>query len=1444
MNCNLYTAVFNTEFSHRVGRTLLSGFVMTLAMLFPAFTAEAQVSITTACGTLYSQDFDAYLGTSATVPAGWSSSVSAAQYQGTGTGTGTAGGAWAYGSGGEYSFGSLRSGSTGNITSSVSFVNNTGGTINQLVISYDFEQWRYANTSGFTVTGTGALGAVSLSGLDQNGVAVGTNGTVSVTSKSLTVTIPGGIADGVAFGIQWVTTDVTGADNGIAIDNFSIAAPPPTLTLTASAPSTATCGDIIDVEIKVNSSFTAISSLQYSVEWDETKLMYVSSNGLEIGGIGGDPIIGDGDALTLGELIYVWFDPSGFDGEDLADNITILTLTMKVLESTGSATVSVTDNPQPREVVDANFCSNTVSSVNASISLNPISVTCPSPLSVCYNDSPFLLTDGTPAGGLHSGAGVAANNFTASSAGLGAHIITYSYTDGNGCSNSCTYTITVNANPAPSVSGTASVCAGSMTQLTGTPGVVLPATLQSESWMSSANGVATVDNTGKVTGVSSGMATITYTVTDNNGCSSNSSVVVTVNAQPTASIAPDPAFTCVGDDLPLDGNPGGGSGTYTTHAWTGAGATSLDFTNIQTPTFNNATPGMYALTYTVTDDNGCMGSDDITVTVGGGKTLKLTAEGPAGPLTCGELFDVTVKVTDFTDIGSLDFSVNWDASEVSLQSDVPAVIEGDAPVTGTPMADQYTFTWFDTDFPGYGATLADGTTILTLSFKAVADMASGVNVDITGTPTALNASDNNFCLVTVTPMNMVDFDINKIAVTCPSNITVCVAEPAFTLPDGTPAGGSFSGAGVSGDQFDPAVATAGTHDITYSYTDGNGCSNSCIFQVIVNEQLTISPISDINVCPGAMISAIPLSAVPASNSTVFSWTGGAAVGLVDGNDTGANPEIPGFTASAAITSALVNVTAAFGACMDDVSFTITLEDNVDPQITDCPDNLDLEGCSTAAITGLTYSETDVPVNAADFAGVGGVATDNCGAAFLTYKYKDTKSGSCPIVVSRKWTVTDLAGRTAVCTQTINIDDTQKPVIATCPKTRNIEGCNTDAISGPSYSESTTNSSYGVFSNATNGGAASDVCGIVSVKYRDSKTGSCPTVVSRKWTVTDACNNSTDCIQTINVDDTANPDANCKDAAIVIGNDGTATLTPAHINDNSFDECGIKNMSVSQSLFDCHHIGENTVTLTVRDKCDNISTCEATVTVDQGNYLQMTQLPDMYICPGTNVEAIELSGLPLDKVINYQWSGGAPTGMANGNATGADPEIPAFVAADDEGSWVVSVTANIFNCVDYDEFTITINDANAPHFINCPTDMIVNNDPDKCGANVNWYQPIAMDGCVGITEIGVYQVTPPGKEPGSFFPVGEHTIKYIADDDNGNTTSCVFKIKVRDMQLPDIECPSGIQYLETNNGQCSHTLSGTYLNASVVENCGLDYVRNDYTNASTLNGAVFPAGSYP
>lgn len=42
---------------------------------------------------------------------------------------------------------------------------------------------------------------------------------------------------------------------------------------------------------------------------------------------------------------------------------------------------------------------------------------------------------------------------------------------------------------------------------------------------------------------------------------------------------------------------------------------------------------------------------------------------------------------------------------------------------------------------------------------------------------------------------------------------------------GNPSGGTFSGTGVSGAYFYPATAGLGIKKVTYSYTDGNGCSN-------------------------------------------------------------------------------------------------------------------------------------------------------------------------------------------------------------------------------------------------------------------------------------------------------------------------------------------------------------------------------------------------------------------------------------------------------------------------------------------------------------------------------------------------------------------------------------------------------------------------------------------
>ena len=69
---------------------------------------------------------------------------------------------------------------------------------------------------------------------------------------------------------------------------------------------------------------------------------------------------------------------------------------------------------------------------------------------------------------------------------------------------------------------------------------------------------------------------------------------------------------------------------------------------------------------------------------------------------------------------------------------------------------------------------------------------------------------------------------------------VCIYTPFFTLTGGTPTGGTYSGAGVAAGAFDPAAAGLGSHTITYSYTDGNGCSASASETILVDACAALS----------------------------------------------------------------------------------------------------------------------------------------------------------------------------------------------------------------------------------------------------------------------------------------------------------------------------------------------------------------------------------------------------------------------------------------------------------------------------------------------------------------------------------------------------------------------------------------------------------------------------
>jgi len=62
---------------------------------------------------------------------------------------------------------------------------------------------------------------------------------------------------------------------------------------------------------------------------------------------------------------------------------------------------------------------------------------------------------------------------------------------------------------------------------------------------------------------------------------------------------------------------------------------------------------------------------------------------------------------------------------------------------------------------------------------------------------------------------------------------VCLDAAEFGLVSGTPVGGVYAGPGITGNDFDAATAGPGIHAISYTYTDGQGCSADASGQVQV-----------------------------------------------------------------------------------------------------------------------------------------------------------------------------------------------------------------------------------------------------------------------------------------------------------------------------------------------------------------------------------------------------------------------------------------------------------------------------------------------------------------------------------------------------------------------------------------------------------------------------------
>lgn len=254
------------------------------------------------------------------------------------------------------------------------------------------------------------------------------------------------------------------------------------------------------------------------------------------------------------------------------------------------------------------------------------------------------------------------------------------------------------------------------------------------------------------------------------------------------------------------GYSGGGSGSNSTGGGVGGGGGSINNGTNQVNTGgDNSGNGMVIITYS-------------------GATTTTFESG----LGSGAVFSVGTTVETFSVVNAFGDSA-WCSFNVTVYDFIVPTI-----------ADLVDVSSCDPVVNGLAASTSDNCGNETVSYNLMGATtgsgsgdASGMSFNV-GTTTVWyivsDASGNQDS----TSFDVVINALPTVAIDAFPNATVCVYHSATTLPVGTPTGGTYSGLGVTGSNFDPALAGNGTHWITYSYTDDLGCMNSDSTSIVVD----------------------------------------------------------------------------------------------------------------------------------------------------------------------------------------------------------------------------------------------------------------------------------------------------------------------------------------------------------------------------------------------------------------------------------------------------------------------------------------------------------------------------------------------------------------------------------------------------------------------------------
>lgn len=508
--------------------------------------------------------------------------------------------------------------------------------------------------------------------------------------------------------------------------------------------------------------------------------------------------------------------------------------------TTGTYTVTVTDANNCIFILSTTLTgNNTPFSIIGAISSNyngqPIS--CPTSTDGSINISPIPL--GIYTYNWNNGLAPTEDQ---TSLGAGAYAVTA--TDGNGCQDTVSLTIVApdsmvtNISVLTNFNGNAVSCNGSndaALDLTIVSGGIAP---YSYLW---SNGDTIQDPTGISAGVSS------VTITDQNGCSVIDAIAL---IEPTALILSAVVssdyggndISCSGaKDGAIDLTASGGVLPYG-YLWSN-GDTIQDLDSLSS--------GLYQVT--ITDANGCQKTTSITIKE---PTNSLIAVATSGFPVCENKSNgiIALNVTGSTGSVTYDWSSGL-PSTISQQNVSPGtytvtVTDGlgcfaiDTVVVDSLFAPQVVFSadsvcigletsFFDNSTTNAGATYAwdfDNNNIIDDNTvgNTMYEYPTAGNFEAVLTITSTDGCTNS---------DTIDVFVEDLTVSFMGLATEYCANDKRIELIGIPAGGTFSGAGVTGNFFEPSAAPVGTNAVSYTYTNSLGCTET----VVQNTQILSLP---------------------------------------------------------------------------------------------------------------------------------------------------------------------------------------------------------------------------------------------------------------------------------------------------------------------------------------------------------------------------------------------------------------------------------------------------------------------------------------------------------------------------------------------------------------------------------------------------------------------------